>query len=552
MHSELLTDICSLDRIVFETEDYFLARVRIDNKPFFAEVTSSDSTVSGKWPGAPGVLLPVNQRGLPDGHILLLFPDSGEEFLWERLRFETLSVEDAVPLCVSVTDILKGLHAKGKYIGYLGPECVMVRKAGRPQILGGRRGAPDDPYSAPEAIGNPVSDPRSDIFALGSLLFRLVAGSTRDRDKQIRVWNSIPDSLRQLIHRMVGENPGDRFPSLTVLRKGLEAFHSEPPARAGQQFDGDDSGSVFVRGSRPWRRRNTLLFYVVVIVIAVLLALVLLFDPFGSRQTTVRNDVLPPDHPPDTVSAEWVDELPDTVAVVDTVMTPVLPDMDNAVVWVTNCTGVTGAAMDFRTGSAAGFSYVYTTSGTTRRSTSVILCRRTDPYAELEAQPGWPLAGTLMGSDSLLVPLPVDISVLLGTDLRFDGVNTEYLLEPEAPAGTLYIDVANNGLHYTLGEQGAATWVTSVLNGKSIMLEGTEWLLSVVDTRDGDRPTDELGIPELLETTLFLYRTDSRLSRLAEGQIRNIFQALPTEPVGPPEGLRIPDFWVLLGNPSGN
>jgi len=352
MLSEILTGVCDLDRVVFETDDYMLARVEVDGKPFFAEVTPSESPASGKWPGTPGVLLPVNQRGLSAGHVLLLFPDSGEEFLWERLRFETLSVEDAVPLCLTITDILRGLQAKGKYTGYLGPECVLVSRGGTVQILGGRRGVPDDPFAAPEAIGGPVSDPRSDVFALGSLIFRLVAGTTRDRDTQIRVWNGLPDSLRQLIHRMVGENPGDRFPNLSELRKGLEGFHSEPPARIGEVTE--DEPAPFTGQDTPWRRRSTVTLYLVVALVAAVVAVLLLFDPFGPGSSGTGGPVPPPVEPPDTVSTEWSDQSPDTAAV-DTMAAPVLPDVDTAVVWVSNCTGTSGEAMNFRTGPAAGF-----------------------------------------------------------------------------------------------------------------------------------------------------------------------------------------------------
>jgi hypothetical protein len=550
MLSDKLTGICSIDRIVYETDEYLLARVKIEGKPFFAEVTPAEGNGGGKWPGAPGVLLPVNQRGLPDGYTLLLFTDSGEEFLWERLRFETLPVEDAIPLCLALTDILRGLQAKGRYTGYIGPECVLVSRAGRPQLLGGRRGVPDDPFSAPEAIGNPVSDPRSDVFALGSLLFRLVAGTTRERDEQIRVWNSMPDSLRQLIHRMVGEDPTDRFPNLMVLRQGLEGFHSDPPAREGETEEMAQD-SPFAAGSRPWRNRRSMLVYVLVAVAAVILVLILLFDPFGPGRT--REQPVPQPPPPDTVSTDLQDDVvPDSSAQADTVSIPEVPGTDDTVVWISNCTGEGGAAMDFRTGPASGFSYVYTTTGTTRRSTSVLLLRRTDMRSGLMEQPAWYLAEMLASTDTALVPRPVDLTILLGTDLYYDGVNAEYLAEPAAPAGTLYVDVANNGIQYTLGGMGAATWVASVVDGKSITLEGTEWLVSVVDTRDGDRLSDELGIPELLETTTFLYGTGSETCRQAETVIRTALQALPAGAEGPPEGLRVPDIWILLGKPPVN
>ena len=55
------------------------------------------------------------------------------------------------------------------------------------------------------------------------------------------------------------------------------------------------------------------------------------------------------------------------------------------------------------------------------------------------------------------------------------------------PAGTLYIDIANHGLEGTYANVGAATWVRSVLNGRSIILEEDEWLITVVDFRNSEQ-----------------------------------------------------------------
>jgi hypothetical protein len=176
------------------------------------------------------------------------------------------------------------------------------------------------------------------------------------------------------------------------------------------------------------------------------------------------------------------------------------------------------------------------------------MLRRTDPGLGLERQPLWPLAASLASSDTSIRILPVDITILLGSDLSYPGVNDGVLGAPSAPEDTIFIDIINQGLQYTLDGAGPASWTRSLIDGRSVELGGIEYLMCVVDTRDGDRiPNEEIALPALLDRTTFLYRTDSGLMPGIEGSIRQMLQAVPDDVAGPPEGMPVPDLWVLLG-----
>ncbi len=548
MLSEQLSGFCTVTNVVFEADDYLIARVEIDGKAYFAEISPSDSaSAGGRWPGVPGVLLPVNQRGFPDGQVLLLFPDSGEEFVLERIKSVGFRIEAAVTFCTRLMEILKELHSSARYAGYLGPENLLISGSGRPILIGGKRGVPDSPFSAPEVIGRASSEPRNDVYALGSLLFRMIAG-TDDREKQIGFWNELPDRLRLLIGEMVSSDPRDRQANIEVLHAELSSFQSEPPARAsGPDPDRSGDDQYTFSGGKPWKRKHNWLLYSVISLIVAVLAVILLFNPFGGNRSARTPDESQRAGAPDTLSTEWLSESSDSLETPDTTVVPFQISMDSAIVWVTNCTGRSGAAMDYRAEQASGFSYVYTTSGTSRRTTSVLLVRRADASVSLEQQPAWPLVSVLLEGDSTITPMPTDISILLGTDLLYDGVNSQHLMTPDTPAGTLYVDIANNGLQYTLGGLGAATWTSSVLDGKSLDLDGSEWLLRVVDSRDGDVLNEELGIPETLQSTQFLYHPDNDICSRAEEKIRSALQALPAEPEKSVGDVKVPDIWVLLG-----
>jgi hypothetical protein len=118
---------------------------------------------------------------------------------------------------------------------------------------------------------------------------------------------------------------------------------------------------------------------------------------------------------------------------------------------------------------------------------------------------------------------------------------------------TLYVDVVNQGLQYSLEGVGPATWVTGIIDGRSVLIGGEEYFVEVIDYRDGDRiPNEEIAIPRLLDSTAFIYRSDSGVLPEFEGRMRSVLQALPDEVSGPPDGVPVPDLWVVLGRAEGS
>jgi hypothetical protein len=181
-----------------------------------------------------------------------------------------------------------------------------------------------------------------------------------------------------------------------------------------------------------------------------------------------------------------------------------------------------------------------------------LLLRRNDTGLPLSRQRSWQVALALSSADTGLAIRPVDLTVLLGRDLSYPGLDSGVLSDDSTAAETVFVEVVNQGLQYTLDGAGPAAWFAEALDGRSVTLGGNDYIISISDIRDGDRePNEDIGIPALLDSTMFLYRSDSGLLPELEGKLRSYVQALPDEISGPPQGVPVPDIWVLLGSREG-
>jgi hypothetical protein len=375
-------------------------------------------------------------------------------------------------------------------------------------------------------------DPRSDIYALGLLIFRLIAGSD-NKNVQIEAWNNLSSGVMKLLEKMVTPDADERFPNLMLLSRGMSAT---------VPLGMESSGSNRIPGTAGNTGRRFPLWGYIIVVIALLLAVILI--KWIGRQ---RHEVIP-SPVPDTsaVDTSLVVEPPvDTVEVHEN--PPVQQAVIDPIIWISNCSGQPGLASEFRQGPAADFSSVYACTGS-GRGNSVLLARRLDPSKSLSEQGElMNVVEELSAQDTSLTVLPVDITILLGTDLMDDQVTPGILTPSSAPVGTLYVDIANNGVGGVYGGAGAATWVRSVINGYSLMIDGSEWTIRVVDFRDGDMLNDELGIPRQLENSGFLFRHDQPLLSSAVSQLREAL--IDGSPVGASgqEMPEPPDIWILLG-----
>ncbi|MCD4702386.1 MAG: hypothetical protein K8S24_11070 [Candidatus Aegiribacteria sp.] len=537
MLSNLLSTVAAGGKVIIEEENYLLARVSIDGRAMLAEISigSSGGLSPGDWPEIDGILLPDSliHPGDESGTRILLFaiPDNAELYVETIVRDGGFSEANALETGKKLLDILRRIHDEGHRVGYLGPENVLRTDTGKHFILGGARGIPDTPFSPPEAVGRTADDPRSDIYALGLLIFRLIAGSD-NREIQIEVWNNLSNRVLKLLENMVSLEADNRFPNLIVLANELK--HIEPEYWTKEKETGRDHSVN--------RRRITPVIVITMIIIAVITALLLIINPDSSRET----QSIEPD------SGTWIQEsdslLADQDLPSDETDSLQVDALAEPVIWISNGTVQPGRASEFRQGPASEFSIVYTCTATLR-SNSILLARRDDPHLPPENQERiCSIAEYLASHDSTILIKPVDITMLLGSDITDDSIMSGIVMPVSNPAGTLYVDIANHGLEGVYSGAGAATWVRSVVNNMSIILEGEEWLITVVDFRDGDRLNAELGIPDSLDSTLFLYRNNLPLLDAAEEELRKLFLDNATGEYSRATAPVPPDIWIILGN----
>lgn len=552
MLSESLSALCRITAVLLEEEGYLLARVDAKGSPYIAEVApkSEDPSRTRIWPAVPGILRPSHDNRERSGVRILLFRDNGGQLLSERISNGPLTEEAAGALATSLAGTLRSLHARGFVMGYIGPETVYTGPDNTPLLIAGTRGIPRSPFTAPEALAGSLVDPRTDIFALGTLIFRAVAGSD-DRDIQLEAWNHLSPRYSGLVERMVAEKPENRHSSIAALVQDLASpAASAPPVRPGQSPKPDSPAAGHGTPVDPRRsagRGRGWVPFAAVAALALAAALFVLFSPGqGTGPGTAETDSLPV--APDTSVLPPVDSVPP-----DTLSLPSFADPSETVVWISNCTGTAGAASDFRSGPARDFARVYPSTGAGVRNTSLLLLRRSDTGRPMSEQYHWQMAQVLSSADTNLSIRPVDMTVLLGEDLSYPGLVPEALSSGSTASDTIYVEVVNQGLQYVLDGSGPASWFAAAIEGKSVDLGGTEYTISIADIRDGDRePGEETGVPALLDSTVFLYRSDSGLMPELEGKLRSYFQALPDEVSGPPQDVPIPDIWVLLGGREGS
>ncbi len=171
-------------------------------------------------------------------------------------RGGVLGLEEVVDLLCPVIDALAEAHARGVVHRDVKPENVfLVRAPGRriPKLLdfgisklratnirateaGVVMGTPA--YMAPEQIqGAKDTDPRSDVWAIGVMLFEVLSGrlpfedvdapalfvkiATRDAPLLVDVNPEIPPNVSRIVERCLRRLPAERYPSAAELARDL-------------------------------------------------------------------------------------------------------------------------------------------------------------------------------------------------------------------------------------------------------------------------------------------------------------------------------------------
>jgi serine/threonine protein kinase len=154
-------------------------------------------------------------------------------------------------------------------------------------------------YMPPEQASGRAVDTRSDIYALGAILYHVLSGQPPFADVRglalvarvsageladVRSLDpAIPRELAAITHRAMAREPGERYPSAAELAEDLRRF------QAGRLV----SAHAYSLGevARLWLRRHR-----VAVAVAAILLLALLAPPW--QLATIARECLRPPHPP--------------------------------------------------------------------------------------------------------------------------------------------------------------------------------------------------------------------------------------------------------------
>jgi TolB-like protein len=107
-------------------------------------------------------------------------------------------------------------------------------------------------YMSPEQVRGHAADPRSDIFAVGAIVYEMVSGQRafqgaspadtmsavlRETPMDLVLRTGTPPSLARLVRRCLEKDPADRFQSARDLRFAIETVSDAHPAAAPQTKD---------------------------------------------------------------------------------------------------------------------------------------------------------------------------------------------------------------------------------------------------------------------------------------------------------------------------
>jgi serine/threonine protein kinase len=206
----------------------------------------------GKRLKHPGVVQTIDSGDMDQLCIVMEWVDG--RFLREILAKEgKLSAERAARIATGVCEALEYIHGLGVVHRDLKPENIMVGEADATKLIdfgisaseGMRRltfskfsnamGTPD--YISPEQIKRKRTDGRSDVFALGVILFEMLTGQTpfngpnpfavmndrlvNDPASAREIDPEISFQMQEILYRAMERNPEDRYASARDLAAAL-------------------------------------------------------------------------------------------------------------------------------------------------------------------------------------------------------------------------------------------------------------------------------------------------------------------------------------------
>ena len=211
----------------------------------------------------PHILALLDSGATTDGEILYyVMPVASGESLRDRLsRGGAMPVAEALRVAMDATEALVHAHAQGVVHRDIKPENVLLSGGhaivvdfGIAKALGDARGSETltglgtslgtPAYMAPEQAAGEETDHRADVYAIGALLFEMLAGRpafsgtaqqvlveklAKDAPSLATQRTDVPAELVQLVARCLSRDPAGRPASAEVLLDELRTLSSPRP-----------------------------------------------------------------------------------------------------------------------------------------------------------------------------------------------------------------------------------------------------------------------------------------------------------------------------------
>ena len=260
-------------------------------------------------------ILPLFDSGEAASFLFYVMPHVEGESLRERIdREKQLGVDDAVAITQKVANALDYAHQHGVVHRDIKPGNILLSEQGEPLVAdfgialavaqaGGGRitetglslGTPH--YMSPEqATGDRDVDPRSDVYALGCVLYEMLAGQppfsastaqavlvkilTADAPSITSERRTVPPHVGHALAKALEKLPADRFTSAAEFGAALadESFTYEARARTSVAASPLESVATPTTMPGPWNRLT-----VAMTTVAVVLAALVAWDRLGPQ-----------------------------------------------------------------------------------------------------------------------------------------------------------------------------------------------------------------------------------------------------------------------------
>ena len=187
-------------------------------------------------------ILPLLDSGVAGDLLFYIMPYVEGESLKARLdRAGRLPAGEAVRIAIDVADALAHAHARGVLHRDVKPSNILLaenhvqvvdfgiaRMLGDfdgDELTGTAHGLGTPGYMAPEQFGG-ESTPRSDVYALGAVLYEALTGRrwrSLPPDGSDR-WQHVPEGLVDVLTRALRETPADRWAEVSEFARALRAW----------------------------------------------------------------------------------------------------------------------------------------------------------------------------------------------------------------------------------------------------------------------------------------------------------------------------------------